>query len=573
MPLAVDSEMIGRELSGYRIEAQIGHGGIGVVYRAYDPELQRAVALKLLRVDLIGPAQRTRFEREAKALTALAHRNIVAILDCGVSESIPFLVMELLDGETLADAVGGKPLPQARAVRLMQELLSALAFVHESGLVHRDLKPGNVFLERLANGRDGAAERVKLLDFGLAKFLDPNTDGGSTLTRTGEVFGTPAYMAPEQWSGDKVGPATDVYSAAILCFELLTGRRPFMSEGQELLQAQLLEIPPLVHEASADRVARPELERVLQRALSKRPSERQQNAAELAAELKAVPQPWLYEGREATWERRIAAAEARDSLHTTTATTLVRAPAAGKSAPARAASSAIGRFFHRFAVLSAWTLSIASLIVIGVAATMIYLGPNSAPPEMSAPVRALPERKATVEDARDASATAEPALEEDPATEVIAKRPALAAPREPARNPWQAPLPKELRPLRWKLEVGQEGDREMLKELKRYIRKQPKDPRGPLLLARLYTNRDQWDAAVAQYKVAFGRDPSSRGDPRMLKDLVSAASRKESSWRATDVIPAIYGREALDEIQRALRRTHHQQERLRLEQLAHTLAP
>src|SRR6185295_6663921 len=166
------------------------------------------VALKLLRSDAVAPAQRLRFEREAKALAALKHPNIVAVLDCGVSESISYLVLELLEGQSLAQALGKHPFPLERAGHIMRELLSALGYVHACGLVHRDLKPGNVFLQRLPD----AGEQVQLLDFGLAKFIDQQAGGDTTtVTRSGDVFGTPAYMPPEQWTGQPVDARADVY--------------------------------------------------------------------------------------------------------------------------------------------------------------------------------------------------------------------------------------------------------------------------------------------------------------------------------------------------------------------------
>jgi serine/threonine protein kinase len=570
--------MIGRELAGYRIEAQIGQGGIGVVYRALDLELNKQVALKLLREDVVGPSQRPRFEREARALATLVHPNIVAILECGVSDSIPFLAMELLQGQTLAQAVSEGRFTVERARKVTIDLLSALAYVHGRGLVHRDLKPGNVFLERMPDG----TERAKLLDFGLAKFMDPDADGGvNTLTRTGEVFGTPAYMPPEQWSGDKVDATADVYSAAVVCFELFAGRRPFMSEGQELLRAQLIETPPLLHEVCEDRVSRPELERALQKAFGKRARDRQPNAIELEKQLKAIPEPWVYEGRAATKERRKAARASRNQQHDSEAPTNL-----WSKQTAATSASFLGEVFHKLAMLGAWTLSILSLIVIGIAATVIYLAQDSDNPEaLAALERALPKVQEAVsrgtsaaKDAVGLSSAPEPQQElglvpdasvEDAPEAMTAVR----APRVPAKNPWKQPVPKELRPMRWKIEIGQEGDREMVKELRRYARKNNKDPRGPLLLARLYANRDFWNDAVSNYKVAYERDPSSRGDPRMLKDLVAAVARKETSWRASELIPVIYGTDALPEIKRVLGRTHDNEERLRLEQLAHTLAP
>ena len=534
MPAAIDSEMIGREFAGYRIEALIGRGKLGAVYRAYDPELNGPVALKLLHAGVISPSLQPHFEQDASVRTGCAHRHVVAILDGGVSESIPFWAMELLDGQTLAQAIGDKPLAGPRATKLMTELLAGLSYVHESGLVHGDLEPSNVFLARLADG----TEQVKLLDFGLTKLIDPNAKGDAR---------------------------ADVYSAALVCIEMLTGHKPPMSEAV-----------PLVHELCTKRVARPELERVLQRALAPRADERQADAPELAKELRAVPEPWIYEGRDATKARRRAALAVREALQGPKTPLPDGAAAAAASSLLRAAPRVLRKQSQRLARLGVWTLAIVSLVMVGIAAAVSYLSSDAAHPgARRALERALPELEAAAsrspdgaKEMLDAGSTASTV----PAEQAVAASP-TRRPRVAASNPWQAPVPSELRGMRWKIEIGQEGDHEMLKDLKKYARKQAKDPRGPLLLARLYANRDAWDDAVAQYKVAYDRDPSSRGDPRMLKDLVSAVARKESSWRATMFIPDVYGTEALPEIKRVLQRTHDTEERLRLEQLAHTLSP
>jgi hypothetical protein len=249
--------------------------------------------------------------------------------------------------------------------------------------------------------------------------------------------------------------------------------------------------------------------------------------------------------------------------------------------------SLIRELLRRLVLLGAWTLSFLSLVVIGVAATLIYLSRDSASPEARKALEAaLPQVRDAVERGKSAAKDAmndvvasaaqkvSGALPAQPDAGVPtqSKAPPRTAPRVRAVNPWKQPIPRELRQHRWKLEIGQEGDRDMIKELKRYARAH-KDPRGNLLLARLYANRDAWNDAVAHYKIAFERDPSSRGDPRMLKDLVKAVAEKESSWRASELIPIIYGPEALAEIKRVTSRTHDNEERLRLEQLAHTLAP
>jgi serine/threonine protein kinase len=525
----------GQELAGYRIDGPIGQGDSGAAYRAFDLELKRTVVLKLLGSGAATAAQLAHFEHEAMALAKLVHPNIVPVLDCGVSESTPFLTMELLDGQTLTRALGTGLFSRERAERIVRELLAALAFMHGRGLPHRDLSTDNIVLQQLPNHE----ERLKLL------------------------IGTRTCLPPEHATRDELGPSADVYSAAAVCFEVLTGRKLYENQGQS----------PLVHEACATRVAQPELERALQRALRRLATERQPSAVELEAQLKAVPQPWLYEGRDVTKARRKAAEAARDALNVSAASALTRTvkPTAEAEQPIPT------ELLPRLARFGAWTFSIASLIVVGVAATAIYLLKDTtlpqaldflerALPEVTSAPAPEPEPKIGLEVSADASVAAErqPA-ELEPA--LVAR-----APRAAPINPWKtAPIPRELREMRWKIEIGQPGDREMLKDLKRYIRRNPKDVRGPLLLARLYTNRDEWNDAIAQYRLAYDLDSSSRGDPRMLKDLVSAVARKESSWRASALIPAVYGAAALEDIQRAIKRTHDNEERLRLEQLAHTL--
>jgi len=312
--------------------------------------------------------------------------------------------------------------------------------------------------------------------------------------------------------------------------------------------------------------------------------ERYASARALSGDLKAVPQPWLYEGRDATKKRKRAAAAVRSraSTHEKPATSAVT------RSWLLAASGALRSLLRGFARLGAWALAVASLIAVGIAATMIYLlSSDSEHPEplraLERPLRtfeaALSSRAPSAKDAGSADAHSASAdhLEAPPepqiATPERTKQPPVDEAKRPrGRDPWQTPVPRELRPMRWKIEVGQEGDREMLKDLKRYVRRHAEDPRGPLLLARLYRNRNAWNKTVEYYKLAFDRDPSSRGDPRMLKDLVHAVTRAESSWRATALIPDVYGTEALTEIKRVREHTYDNEARLRLDQLAHTLS-
>lgn len=281
-PESVDA-WIGKDIQGrYRIEEQLGAGGVGAVYRARHLALDRSVALKVLRKQHNERwVSRQRFEREARELAKLSHSNIVAISDCGIDGDTPFLVMELLEGESLEARLRRGPLSVAVALRLTLELLEGLAFMHGRGLVHRDIKPGNVFLERREKG-----ERLKILDFGLAKLVVES--GDLSVTRSGEVLGTPAYMAPEQATGESTDARTDVYAVGLLLFEMVVGRRPFRGVDSEVLRQQLIETLPLLSDTlPKERLSRG-LDVVLQRATAKEKSKRFADAKTMASALEEV---------------------------------------------------------------------------------------------------------------------------------------------------------------------------------------------------------------------------------------------------------------------------------------------
>jgi eukaryotic-like serine/threonine-protein kinase len=280
--------MIGTELEGrYRIDAELGSGGVGSVYRATHLKLNRAVAIKVLRPEYGASVELVqRFQREAQALAALSHPNVVAVTDYGVVADTPYLVMELLEGETLSERLRRGALDPADAQEVMRQLLAALAFVHESGLVHRDVKPGNVFLQRVP----GEKLHVRLLDFGLAKFLAPSA-GGRPITRAGQIFGTPSYMAPEQVAGQDADARADVYAAGIIFFEMLTGRTPFKGKTSEIMRLHLMEELPKLESVNPDRAATPALWVLLTRATAKGRAERFPTVGEFAAAIEALRPP------------------------------------------------------------------------------------------------------------------------------------------------------------------------------------------------------------------------------------------------------------------------------------------
>src|SRR3954469_22050331 len=221
---------------GYEVEAVLGHGGMGVVFRARHLRLNRLVALKMaLAGAYAGPHERERFQREAEAVAALRHPHVVQVHDVGEAGGRPYFTMEYVEGGSLAEKLAGAPQPAWWAAQLLAPLAGAIQAAHQAGIVHRDLKPGNVLLTA-----DGTP---KISDFGLARRLG----GEPGLTRTGLALGTPSYMAPEQAEGktDAVGPAADVYALGAILYELLTGRPPFRAETEAGTIQQVLAQEPV----------------------------------------------------------------------------------------------------------------------------------------------------------------------------------------------------------------------------------------------------------------------------------------------------------------------------------------
>ena len=289
---AVDA-LLGRVLDGkYRLEQKLGAGAMGAVYRATESGGQ-ACAVKVMAHEAVAdPSLRERFEREARALFALRHPNVLEVRDFGVDNGLPYLVMELLQGRTLEDMVVEHTPDPATGIELAKDVLRGLAFAHEKGVLHRDLKTENVYCVW-----DGQRWRAKLLDFGLVKFEDEQKWGsGKKLTMQGSVFGSPAYMSPEQATGAAMTARSDVYSAGVVLYEMVTGEWPFEGESQvDMLRMQLMQPPPAMETKREALHVRPELTAVVMCALAKKPAARFADAREMLAALEAIPAPaaWL----------------------------------------------------------------------------------------------------------------------------------------------------------------------------------------------------------------------------------------------------------------------------------------
>ncbi len=271
----------------YRILERIGDGAMGSVYRGERVKLGRIVAIKFLRNSYADdPAWVSRFEREARAMSRLAHPHCVSVIDFGVAET-PYIVMEMVTGQTLRALLDDGPVPVARAMAIVRQLLGALQHAHDQGIIHRDVKPGNVMLTEAT----GTGDHVRVLDFGLAKLAGEAAGGGrdgeaNSSTASRLVIGTPSYMAPEQSRGRAVDHRCDIYSTGIVLFELLTGSKPFEADGAfEVLRMHQDESVPALRGVSADRSVVSALDEVISRATAKDPDDRFASAIEFSEAL------------------------------------------------------------------------------------------------------------------------------------------------------------------------------------------------------------------------------------------------------------------------------------------------
>ena len=579
---------IGSVLDGrYRILERIAQGGMGVVYRAERVPVGRPVAVKFLHALFADdPDSRSRFERETRALSKLAHPHCVSIIDFGVSGS-PYLVMDHVAGTTLRELLDEGPLSIDEALALARQLLAGLAHAHQQRIVHRDVKPANI----MVTDEIGTGRHVRILDFGLARLRE---HGAVTVTQTSMAIGTPSYMAPEQTVGGEVDARSDVYAAGVVLFEMLTGRRPFVhDEPAALLEAHRSSPPPRLTDIMPNRAWPAGLDTVLQRALAKAPEDRWPSAVDFAAALDAVARgdaPTIA----ATTRRGGGLRQGVIALALLIAASgaayagfqLTRTPAATESANAAApnpgtgldagapvaAPPAGGSAAPPLELAAAGSLPTPPPVEAADAATAVDVL-DAAPEDDAAAIVDVPDAAAAEplvldagvaappDEADDDLERAEPVALADPEAEPAEQaadtddgEPAPVAPAPTAGTAKPATV-VPARSVKEALAQIKRGQREpALQGLRTLWRKQPRNAQLPYLLGNLYHDKKWWSVAMEHYQAAIARNRAYRSNATIIRNVIESLSSTKTRAKASWFLRKIIGAPARRHLQTAAKR-------------------
>ncbi|MBX7082847.1 MAG: protein kinase [Nannocystaceae bacterium] len=492
----------------YRVEAVLGRGGMGAVLRCHHLGLRRDVAVKLLHPELGKDREiAARFEREAASASRLDHPNCVRVLDFGAWQPHPdapaakYLAMQLLEGRELSELLG-QPLPPARAIALMRQILAGLDHAHAHGVIHRDLKPENVFVTSDHEG----AEVLKLVDFGIAKVQEPEGDaaagGGVKLTRVGFVFGTPMYMSPEQAAGGVVDARTDLYAAGVILYEMLAGIPPFQADDPtSLLRQHLFDDPPPLSEALPRA-----LRAVVARTLEKDRERRFASARELDTALAAIASELVDAPAAASQSASIDAGSSRMTMRPATPT-LPSSLASAPSQPRR------------------WPYLAGGVTVLG--AIVLAKWPRE-PEPTPAPTEAAQWLAKVVASPAPPEPTPSKAL-------AIVPLPVVGAPDTPA-----SPAVDPMAAIDAAIARGDRAD--ALGRLDTMLLAQPDDAALLLRRARLLaTMPDRGSEALDAFATAIARDDAALADETTRGELLALARRPALRVHATEVAIAGLG--------------------------------
>jgi serine/threonine-protein kinase len=492
---------------------RLAAGGVGVGYQGRHVRLDRPVAIRVVPQQgaAASPEWRRRFEREAWVLSALAHPNIVPLTDFGIDGDVPYLVTELVQGKTLAELINEGPMSPARALDIVRQTLHGLALAHRQAIAHLDLKPANILLQAPEGG-----DQVRLLDFGMARLLEG-------------ANGTPAYMAPEQVTGERVDTRADIYAAGVILFELLAGQPPYVADTPEgLMEAHVSQPVPSLATVRPDLSIARAVQPVINRAMAKAPAERYPQALWMLSALEAL-------------EGGARGAATRAELPPTP--TRKAPPPMRPERRARETRSRSWRAPIALAVL-------AGAVTAGAAFVQRHRGPlvESARPVAAPSPAPGPQATATP------PALAPPSPATAAATQTQTKPASTAATGRRARDPWQEGVPEALEPIRDRLEHGPRLNEGALGPAYAFARENPNDPRPWLLVGHAYSQLGWVSNSVERYQRAYRADSTCRGDPHMLDDLIKAATHRVAGPGAVRAIRDIYGAEALPALEKAIAR-------------------
>ncbi len=564
----------------YRIVSRIAAGTMGVIYRGERLQLGRPVAIKVLQAPYAGDDKFIkRFEVEARALSRLAHPNCVSIIDFGVADA-PYLVMDFVHGKTLREVLDKGPLAIPRAIHIFRQVLAALAHAHGQGIIHRDVKPGNIMLTEAT----GAGDHIRILDFGLAKLH--NVALSRMISNSAKIVGTPAYMAPEQAQGKEVDSRSDLYSGGILLFELLSGNKPFFSDDMfEILQMQLEKVPPPIREAFPEGELSEEIEAVLLKAMAKAPDERFQSALEFAEALDATPEAsrplnagFAISKRESQKNGDPSSNNIRRSSHT------------GSTSATRSTMSIPQNRLQ-------WIVVIAALITIPVALWLWWSNRQesshraalvSKPPlvkhQADAVTHHLPHKTpgtpATILDAQKISKDAQvdslldanqnsdaQSSNTDAGQNTDQPNASITDSRQDNELPPGVNSSTAFKPTHITLTPpeknapAQESWQDEAFNLMRQAKKNPKNGYIPYKLGRLFFSKLWWSEGLKAYREALERAPALRKQRALILDVISSLNSRKTSRAAGELLVKKIGRSSLPYLKNAAKR--HKSKRVR----------